>query len=86
MSAQPGDGHQPHPSKTNRGSPCWYYSDAYTWKAGFFTEFIAGDEPRVPVVDSSTGVIVILSFRSLSFAPTVPKEAPAKPRVGGGGS
>ncbi len=86
MSAHVVDGHPPHPSKTGRGASCWYYSESYTWKPGFFTEFIAGDEPRVPVVDASTGGIVILSFRSISFAPAVPKEAPAKPRVGGGGS
>lgn len=84
MSAQPLGGHQPHPSKTQAGSACWYYSDSYTWKAGFFTEFISGDEPRVPVVDASTGVMAIVSFRSVSFAPTEPTEAPAKPRVGGG--
>lgn len=84
MIARPLDGHQPHPSKTQRGSSCWYYSDSYEWKAGFFTEFISGDEPRIPVVDARTGVIVIASFRSLSFAPTEPKEAPEKPRTGGG--
>ena len=86
MNAHSVDSHQPHPSRTNRGSSCWYYADTYSWKAGFFTEFISGDEPRVPIVDANTGVIVIVSFRSVSFAQTEPKEAPVRPRTGGGGS
>ena len=84
MSAHSVDGHRPHPSNTKGGSPCWYYSDSYSWKAGFFTEFVSGDEPRIPIVDAITGCIVIASFRSVSFAPTEPREAPVKPRVGGG--
>jgi hypothetical protein len=86
MSTQSAGGHLPHPSKTDRGSPCWYYSESYTWRPAFFAEFAAGDEPRVILVDASMAVIVVLPFRSVSFSPVVPKEAPVKPRVGGGGS